>query len=224
MINLIIAPFLMAFFANADMSMNMAEAKMAAQVMVSSTATVGYYDKLQKQRKLTAEETEIFSLAQVAQQVFAVKDFTTYGGGQSDDDKIKNVNLSTVAQSIQAAIELRDWNQALSNPDLEKAKKQRDVIKKALGENSLALAWLTYQAGDKAEAKNILNRGFTKSYEETMKLQHVYGHGSGPMYSGESYSKALTPLSTEQENKSRAEKLQKMRTHLSNLPDMQIMT
>lgn len=224
MIGFFMVPFLMAFLANADMNVNMAEAKMAAPVMVSSKVTITYFEKQQKKRKLTPEESEIFGLTQIAQQVFEIKDFVTHGVASSDDDKAQNVSLSTVARAIQSAIELRDWNQVLPKSDLDKVLKQRDLLKKVLGENSLTSAWLAYQSGDKDEAKKILNNGFTKSYEETMKLQHVYGHGAGPMYDGESFSKALTPFSTDSENKSRAEKLQKMRTHLSNLPDMQIMT
>lgn len=226
MVNFFILPFLISFFANADMSMNMemAGAKLAAPVRISSAATIAYYQKQQSQKKLNPEESEIFSLVQIAKQVFAITDFTIYGGARSEEDKARNVSLSVVAQSIQSAINLRDWNHALSKADSEKVAKLRDLIKKELGENSLAMAWLIYQGGDKDAAKKILNNGFTKSYEETMKLKRIYGGGSNLMYDGESFSKALTPLSTEQENKSRTEKLQKMRTHLSNLPDMQMMT
>jgi len=216
--------FFASFFANADMNMNMAEAKMAAPELISSSITVNYFEKQQKQRKLSVEESEILSLTLIARDVFANKDFAVYGGGPTEESRVQSIGLLTVANSIQDSIQLREWNQPLSNSDLNKIKKQSALLKKALGEDSFAVAWLTYQAGDKAEAKNILNRGFTKSYEETMKVQHIYRGRPGSLQNGESFSKALMPMSNDEENKSRAEKLKKMQMHISSLPDMQMMT
>lgn len=225
MLNSVVFSFLLALFANADMSMNRVEAKMAAPTMVPASSIIKLYEAQQKKGKLSEDEDKVYSLTKIASQIFDIKEFATYGGGSTAEDKAKNVALGVVANSIQAAIESRDWNKAVSKSDLDMIEKQKDSIKESLGENSLTMAWMVSQGGKNEEAKAILNRSFEKSYEETMKTEHIYGKGSrNPIYYGESLSKILTPLSTEKENKDRAEKLQKMRTHISNLPDMQMMT
>jgi hypothetical protein len=48
--------------------------------------------------------------------------------------------------------------------------------------------------------------------------------GSSPSWEAESIHKTLIPLPSEGENKSREEKVQKLQLHISNLPDMQMMT
>ena len=136
------------------------------------------------------------------------------------------MNLISIARSIEVAIQQKStWDGQKAAGDPSKMKQAGELVKKALGKDSYAGAWFSYQNGDKAEAKSILSCAFDHSYSEIMKLKELTGFKSeNPLQLAEATSKALIPMSTELENKSREAQMKKMRTHLSGLPNMQMMT
>lgn len=200
-------------------------AKMAAPQSISLKETVGYFQAQQKVRKLSVDEIDVLKLAAVARDIFGVEELYLSGFYSNNEEKAKSVGLETVAMPIQAVIEKRsDWNEALSKGDLEKTKAVGDLIKKSLGENSFAWAWITYQKGEKQQAKVLLSRSFDQSYKAVMALTQLQSRHSNPLQSAEQIAKVLVPLSSDAEVKENEQRLQKMRLHISKLPDLQIMT
>lgn len=200
-------------------------AKMQAPQSISAKETIAFYKVKKKSDKLTPEEADTLKLAQLAQDVFGITEFYITGFPSSKEEQAKAVNLIAISNSIQNALQQKpSWDQKLSASDLEKVKQTSDLIKQALGEDSYAWAWVNYKKGDKAMAKKILNRGFDRAHAEVLKISELGFRNSNPLQSSEAISKALTPLSSKEENKSREEKMQKMRLHISSLPDMQMMT
>lgn len=206
-------------FALADMAL-------AESMPASSTTTANeiqaYYKKVQKQRQLTTDESNVVQLVTVANDVFKIQTLIVdrhYG----ETEKEKSLKLHSVAKSIESTFKQKNtWDVTFSQADRTKIKSVEKLIINSLGVNSYAAAWLAYQDGNKTEAKAILNRGFDKAFDSGMKTEHLGFDDSNPMNEAEDFSIALSRISTESENKPREERLRKMRVRASNLP--QIMT
>ena len=194
-----------------------------SSVTVTANETVAYYKTEMKKRKLTSEETRIFQFVQVAYDVFKINDFVVHGHSHQDG-KEKALNARAIASAIQNSLKQNiNFDKPISTADLTRIKASEDLIKKSLGADSFAVAWLNYKNGNKALAKTLLNRGFDRTFDEAMKMQHIgFSDDGNPIQEGEDFSTALAPLSTEAENKERGARLKKMQVHASNLP--QIMT
>lgn len=203
--------------------MGAAESKMAMQSTVTASETLSYYQTIQKKQKLTSEESNIFQFVLVARDIFKIDAFLIEGH-HSRDGREKALNVRSIALAIQSSLKQnKNWDETIAAADLVKIKSVEELIKTSLGANSFAVAWLNYKNGNKAEAKIILNRGFDDAYDNAMKMEYIgFSSEANPIQDGEYFSKALTPMSTEAENKSRADRLQKMQVRASNLP--QIMT
>ncbi len=201
-------------------------AKMAAPVTVSASETVSYYKSQQKNKKLSLGDSEILNLALFARDYFGISEFFVAGSESSTEEKVKEVSLNSIARSIEIAIQQKPtWDNQKGAGDTSKVIQAGMLVKKALGKDSYAGAWFSYQAGDKSEAKSILSRAFENSYSEIMKLKELTGFKhENPLQLAEATAKALIPMSPELENKSREAKMKKMRTHLSGLPNLQMMT
>ncbi len=201
-------------------------AKMAAPMSVSASDTVSFYKSQQKTKKLSSEDSKKLNLALFARDFFDISEFFISGYGTTTEEKIKAVSLNSIARSIEMAIQQKSsWDNQKTASDLSKMKQAGELVKKALGKDSYVVAWFSYQNGDKGEAKSILSRAFDNSYNEVMKLKELTGfRNENPLQQAELTSKALIPMATDPENKSRELQMKKMRTHLSGLPNMQIMT
>lgn len=208
--------------ASADMMAREAMAPMPTYASPVSE-TIAFYIKKQRTQKLNENEVNILKLSELAQDVFDIKNFMI--AEHLKNEKEKAITTAYIANAIQQAIEKKSsWDDALSGSKLELVKANSDLLKTSLNESSYSWAWISYQTGQKEEAKKILASKFETAYETVMKLQHVYSHRSSPMEEAERLAKPLKFLSTDDENKTREAKLKKMRTHVSTLPDMQIMT
>ncbi len=207
----------------AKMAADMALAPPMQQQAFAVSEVISFYTKKQNTEKLSENETNILKLSLLAQDVFEVKDFKIPAYLKAEKEKA--ITLNHVTTVIQQAIEKKsNWDEPLSNSNLEKIKDNRDLLKNTLHESSYSWAWISYQMGQKQEAKKILAEKFETAYAHVMKLKHVFSHHTSPMAEGERLAKALAPLSTDDENKTREDQLKKMRTHISTLPDVQIMT
>jgi hypothetical protein len=223
LISATVVGFLISFVSKADM---MEAGAMPPPQYIQGSEVISYYKKQQTKRKLTQQESEAFNLLTIAHHIFGIKEFESYGYQKDASEKAKTLNLSTIAQAIDQALKQKtNWDNSISKKDLEQVTKIETVLKSNLGENSYTWAWLTYQRGNKNEAKEILKKGFDRLYTNTMSLKELSSHNdTSPMYNSEVYSKILNQMSTVEENKAREKKLNEMRTHVSNLPDLMIMT
>lgn len=186
---------------------------------------INYYNKKQKTQKLTQTEADILKLTLLAQDVFEIKDFNLAQHLTTEKEKVESLTLINISMYIQQGIQNRpNWHAPLSSANLEKLKDSSELIKKTLTETSSSWAWVCFQIGQQAEAKKILTAKFENSYTAVMKMTAVYNHGTSPLKDSEDLAKHLKPMSTDDEIKSRDEQIKKMRTHISALPDMQIMT
>ena len=210
------------FFGLAVMSDALAE-KMAAPTMVTATDTINYYNTIQKKRKLSSDETNVIKIVQIANDIFKIDDFVVDGYYQ-ESDKEKHLNPRAVARAIERSIkQIKNWDEPVATTDLIKIKSVEELIKTSLGADSYAVAWLTYKNGNIPEAKTVLNRGFDQALTNALKMDYIgFSDDGNPVQEAEFFSQALKPMSTEVENKSRAEKLRKAQVRASNLP--QIMT
>lgn len=199
---------------------------MPPPVFVQASQVVSYYRDLQKKRKLTQDESDRFNLLSIAHGIFGINEFETIGFQQSPSEKAKALQLATIAQSIEQGLKQKsNWDSSVSKKQWEQISQSETVLKTNLGEKSYTAAWLTYQRGNRNEAKSILTKGFEDLYLDTMKLKHLNSHNnSSPISTSEAFSKALIQMSTDDENKAREKQLNEMRLHVSSLPDLMMMT
>ena len=193
----------------------------AANSVVQAPETITFYKSLEKKRKLTADESKIFNFFTVAHDVFKINDFIIEGS-YGEKGKVKDLDIQSIANAIQNSLRNRNWDEPITSENLAKIKSVEEMIKTQLGADSYSMAWLTYKDGNKTDAKAKLNRGFDLAFNNAMKMDDMGFSDANPIQVGETFSKALTPLSTEAENSARADRLRKMRVRASNLP--QIMT
>ena len=201
-------------------------AKMAAPITIHAADTISFYKAQEKNRKLTPDEADKLNLALFAHDVFGVTDFFASAYESNQADKARSVSLNSIARSIEIAIEQKSsWDKSKEAVDPLKMKQAGNIIKKALGKDSYGGAWFSYQNGEKVEAKAILTRSFETSFTEIMKLTELTGFKhSNPLQNAEAISKALMPMSSEDEKNLRESQMKKMRTHISGLPNLQMMT
>lgn len=187
--------------------------------------TVRFYTKKQRTKKLNLTEADILKLSLLAQEVFEINSFFVPENLSTEKTRVEAITSNYIAGLIQKSIEKKsDWDEPLSKANLEKLKQNSELLKKTLSDSSYAWAWINYQTGLKKEAKTILVAKFEAVYNHVMQIQAVYSHESSPLSESERIFKILKPMSDEDENKSREDQLKKMRTHISGLPDIQIMT
>ena len=144
---------------------------------------------------------------------------------KKQEEKFTAVRTHSIIGHIQEKIEnTLKWDEQLSNINIEKIKDNFELLKSNLDNTYFSWAWIQNQVGQKEEAKKILVTKFENSYTQVMKLKETYNHDVSPLRESERISDILKSLSTAAENKTREQQLKKMRTHVSTLPDMQIMT
>lgn len=203
-------------------------AKMAArapQKAVPITETIHFYTKKKSTTQLSPNEANILKLSLLAQDAFGIKEFSIPVALSTEKERVEAVTDRSIVNLIEQVVQQKsNWDEPISKSNLEKLKQNSELIKNTFNESSYAWAWVSYQNGLKKEAKNILAVKFEKNYTEVMQLKEIYAHQSSPLSEGENLIKVLNPMSTETEKKSREEQLKKMRTHISGLPDLQIMT
>jgi hypothetical protein len=215
-----------ATLADAVQSRSSVSAKMSRppQAKVTLTEIITFYKAEQSAGKITKDQSEILQLATLAKDVFKVEDLYIEGSYPTAAEKVKSVRLFKISEAIHSALGQKNiWTQSISKNERKKISESADLIKKSSPDDVYVNAWFAFQLGDKKQAKALLNQGFEKGYAEAMKLKQIDSFGS-PLQRVEAISKALTPLSNEDENKLRESKLQKMRLHVSQLPDLMMMT
>jgi hypothetical protein len=195
------------------------------QQAVSVSETITFFTQKQNAKRLGPGEADILKLSKLAQDVFAIKDFYVSADLKKQEARFMAVSTHSIIGHIQEKIEnTLKWDEQLSNANIEKIKENFELLKRNLDNTSFSWAWIQNQVGQKAEAKKILVTKFENSYTQVMKMKETYNHDVSPLRESERISDVLKSLSTAAENKTREEQLKKMRTHVSTLPDMQIMT
>ncbi len=97
-----------------------------------------------------------------------------------------------------------------------------DSFKETLGENSYVWAWILKHKGDKIGAKKILNELYLVGSAYVLSLGEV--NQNNELSEMQIVQEALLPMSTPAEAEMINGKMQKMKIHISNLPDMRKLT
>lgn len=191
---------------------------------VSVSKPINYFTKRLQTKKTSPGDAEALKLSKVAQDVFEIKEFTVPANLKTEKEKMAAVTPEYVTEQIKYSIEKKSWDEPVSSAKIEKIKADSSLLKKYLGETSYSASWINYQIGQKDEAKKNLSAMFEASYTEVMNLKETHNSYVSPLVESERIIRILKPLSTEKENKAREEQMKKMKTHVSTLPDISIMT
>jgi hypothetical protein len=116
------------------------------------------------------------------------------------------------------------WDKNLPSQNVTKLKVNLDLIKSTFSEKTYAWAWFQKQFGETKSAKEILQNLFKDAYQSGVQMSHRGFGYSNPLTELGYIQSALEPLSTVEEKKDMAEKVQKVKTIYSNLPPSNIQT
>jgi hypothetical protein len=198
-----------------------AHAKMMAQKHVPAAKLAAYLEKQKKSRALGALEAQALALAQLGRELGAEipRPYT-----ESEEESLPLLGPADVAASFHSSIPA-DWNSP-SPKALKLMRKNRKLLESYLGSRSpYDWAWVRYELGEKKEAKAALNELFGAEFEKTMKLEKsVNAFGHGPLTDAERFLVALKPMSSKEEAAELDARMQKMKVHVSNLPQSTILT
>ena len=210
---------------SAALAPNVGNGKMAAMRQVSIKSFVTHLDALAKTRKLNEQELQLKTLSDIAQNVLNAHYVSIYGQ-EPEPESFSRVNLGSFKDCFLNSIHMQsDWKSNLSKAALEKITRNRVTLEKSFGLNSYTWAWFQLQLGEKESAKKSLNALYENEFLRVMALKDaVFGFGSTPMGEAEFIYKALSPMADNAEQEDLNQKMQKMKAHVSNLPQSKIMT
>lgn len=171
---------------------------------------------------------DVVALLETARDALGLETARVSGHG-TEQNSMDNFDANAAAMQLGDAIRRREsWEAPLSPAGAASLRKHRELLLKAFAPGSpfeSRAAWIHFQLGEKAEAKKILAASFEKKFAEVMAMKGVdSGFGETPLMEPEFQARGLRALSTEAELAPVDAKLQKMKTHVSNLPNYQIMT
>lgn len=197
-------------------------AKMAAMRQVPAESVVKYLENQKKTRALGPLEKNTLELAKLGRELGA-KISRPYTENEAQD--LPNIGAAEVAASLHGAIPA-DWAQSPSPKALKLLRKNRKLLESYLGARSgYDWAWVQYELGEKEPAKQSLRNLFDLEYAKVMKMEKAVSvFGRTPLTDAELYYQALKPMSSADDAKELDDKLQKMKVHLSNIPQSRIMT
>ncbi|MFM8316286.1 MAG: hypothetical protein ACKOA8_18565, partial [Deltaproteobacteria bacterium] len=112
-----------------------------------------------------------------------------------------------------------DWNQSIPTRGQELISYYRKELEEVFGSKSYVFCYFRYQLGEKSQAKDTLHVLYEEEFAKVMNLQRAeYGLGHSPLTEAEKLYQALMPLCHPGEREKLRSEMQKMKTHLSNLP------
>lgn len=175
---------------------------------------------LKDQKQDANEIPSTLEWAVFAKEIIGVKSIYSYPSNASD-----RVIKSNIIQGIHKKLASQDWQPITDESVLKILGKWNQILKKNLGEDSYSWAWVQFQMGETSEAKKILAMQFESEYNRVLKLQVVItGLGGGPLDQMTKLEKALALLSTKSEKVDIQKKIKRVKIHISNLPESQVVT
>jgi len=192
--------------------------KMAARSSVPVAALVRHLEK--------SKNPELLALARCARDAFGVESVDTVYAADPD----KAVDLAgpaDVARGIAGAIDAeKDWTASPAPKKLAILRKSHAVLERFLKESHpVEWTWVQLRLGGKEEARKTLLAAFEKESERVLKeTEAVYGFRGGPLDEAELILRGLRATAAPAELPALEDKMQKMKVHVSNLPQSHIMT
>jgi len=189
-----------------------------AMFEVNALDVKNYFESVIKTRPLAEHENNLRNLSLVASEL-KVEKFLSYN---KDPGLVETQNISIAI--VNKMHEHPQWDVALGSPSLTKINTHIDLLKNTFGEKSYGWAWFLKQNGKTAEAKKILSEAYDVGFQNIMAMKMLHFDGSGPLSDMEFIQKALVPMLESKDNKALDTKMQKMKNHVSNLPNSNMLT
>jgi len=194
-------------------------ATMAAMYPIPMSKVLDSFKTVEAQRMLTSEEAESYQLARLAESAFKVETVISREPFRKD----RFLGSFSIVDSIRNR--LRGESNWQTPKSKELISNNRKILEKAFRTESYEWASVLILLEDQTSAKRILNDLFSKEYKRVLNLNHAeYGLGGTPMGDAEHIHKALVPLTSGSEQTEINDKMQKMKIHISKLPQTEIMT
>jgi hypothetical protein len=217
-------------------------ASMVAPTIVSISDVITYLNYITAEpskHKLTQDEEITLRFAQIGKDALNLKylcsfcfrrdlrkDLTSYKMAPAETG-LDKISATSVAENLTNAIQLDPkWELKLAPSSVAFLKKNRAIFEKGFGSQSYGWAWVVFQMGETAKARQILMDDFNTQYALTMESEENYSASwEDPPLTLEGFEQqALEKLCDKKQNKEIADRLQKMKAHLSNLPELMILT
>ena len=204
---------------------------------VSVPALIQYLSTSEK-KGLSNDQSAILKLAQFGQNAFHIKYFCSYcsrqellqeGKGQMSEIGAvgQQIQLRSMADNIAAVIQVHPrWGLTLSVRELAFLKANREVFQNAFAPNPYVWAWCLYQLGEKSASHDTLKSRFEAMYKYDMALEEyaTFHKGDSTTSAEDYYVQALDVMAPKAETRELKKKLNEIKVHISNIPQLQFMT
>jgi hypothetical protein len=206
----------LSFAAAPDASMG--KAKMAQMFQVPFKDVKTHFETIQKSRTLNENEKVVQKLSVIAE-MLKVESISTYSNDLSGlyPQLMNQAIINKIHQNPK-------WDKPLGSGEIKKFEPEFDFIKKSFGEKSYVWAWFLKQQGKTAEAKTILIQLFDERSAHVLSMTELHFGGNGPLNEVQYIQEALEPMVMTSEKELLNAKFQKLKNHLSNLPNSMIQT
>lgn len=198
-----------------------ARADMCATEKVSADKVIEYFGA-KPSTNVAAKKFQ--RLAQVGKDVIGVDSYDLCSGGSPEktmeifhDHHLVNAWTNQIASNPK-------WDKALSKKAVEKLKAEKASIQELFGAKSYGYAWVQKMTGDTTGAKSTLNGVFEERVEATLSSKAISRSFDNPLAILDRIHQALSPMGTPEEQKGYDQQLQRVKIHISNLPDSGIVT
>jgi hypothetical protein len=198
-----------------------AGAKMAAQTVVPASKLVAF---LEKKKPRSAEDRDTLVLARVAAAAFDAS--VSFPYEENDNSALATAQPGHVVIGMSNALDHYDWSKPVDPRTTKLVRKNEALFTRRLTPGGGTLwVWFQRELGHKDEARAAALKLFDAEYDRVMKLdKNVIAFGRGPLREAEIQFAALKTLAKPDELPALTDMLQKMKVHVSTLPQSTIMT
>ncbi len=142
----------------------------------------------------------------------------------SQGSKPETVQVHEITQAIREALHTSSaWEKKLTPQQIVVVDTSQETLKQHFTDQGMEWAWVLKTMGQDAASKALLVNLFEKKSSELLNTRFLF-KSENPLSQLTTIDRVLTPQSSKEENQARSQKLQKVKTHISNLPDATIMT
>ncbi len=184
-------------------------------------------EKRKNGSSITTGEQSLLSLVSIAQLVFDLKEFATWGNVGSGAVLPENVSIfqRDLISSIHKQIESQKfWEKKLTLDQENTMKRFATHVHFDQNDDAYVVSWFEYLNGKKGLALERIKKSFDEDYNRAMKMTAIGFDRHNPLSAAQEKFKVIQTLASKEETEVFSDKLRKIKTHISKLPDHRAMT
>lgn len=197
--------------------------KMAAMELISANQVEDYLAENLKAGDPTARLNS--DLVKVGRESLKIEDYKIVKRATLKES-LSSFSIHNIRSAWSFAISARPkWDHQITPAAKAMLIEKREDLNILFKGHPYESAWVLNATGDSKGAKALLKETFLRQHEQVMKMDKAISElGKSPLYHLDLTWKALFPLSSASERRELEEKMKKAQIHISNLPQVHVLT